>query len=649
MKLRLLLPCLLFFMSQCFASPSAIEKIVVTGTRSAISQTQSPVSIDVISAEQLQQVSHGTLANALNYIPGIVTKRNAKDGYTVQMQGFNSDHVLVLLDSQPLISPTGSAVDLEQISVIDIERIEVLRGAASVLYGSSAMGGVINIISRKQQKNHLKLLYQGSSYANNNIQSGDIGQQIQLDISQQLFGWQGSLNLQKVDDPGFDYDAKTLSQSSPSTDKSFVNLGLSHQFDDLNLALKSRYFSDDKHKVRYAVPGQSSIISYLSEVEQWQQDISLSQGQWWKIQGRYLRHKETSGDSNGLRDADIQLAELDSQYQWDIAAVDFVSGLVLHRDELYQQKQAISVNEPGSIEIDNQARNSIEAYTQGSWQVSKHELLSGLRIQQDSDFGWHSALRVNALFNIANNDDGQWQLRAGLGQSYRVPTLKERFYVFDHSNLGYMVLGNSELKPEKAISTNLEISYQDNLYDGQQHLSLSANLHYAKATDFIDTLTDVEASSASGLLISRYYNINQAYIKGVDLSAKLSWQKLDYQLSYSYLHATNNNNEHLSDRPTHQIKANINWQLPYELNALAYVVYESGEFATAEQVGIARDHWLSLNLGLSQNIGKHWRWNTGIDNVFDNHQDSNAISAGLLDVRPLASRRISVGISYQFY
>ena len=625
-----------------------MEKIVVTGTRSSLSVQNSPVAVEVITAEQLQLVGQGTLANALNLIPGIVTRRNVKDGYVVQMQGFDADHVLILLDGQPLISPTGAAVDLDQIALLDIARIEVMRGAASVLYGSSAMGGVVNIITRNQRSNHLKLAVQSASYLNNSMESDQLAKQWQLDVSQQILGWQTKLSVQDISGPGFDYDTSTLAQSAPSTDKSFINLGLSRNFDDLQLSFNSRVFNDSKHKQRYAVPGQSSRISYLSDVKQWQQDVSISQPQWWKVQGRYVRHQETSGDSNGLRDADIQLAEIDSQYQWTLAGADVVSGAVLHRDELFQQKLPLTASETGTVEIDNQTRDSVEVFSQMSWQLSAHQLLAGIRAQHDSDFGWHSAARLNMLVALDEHDNRAWKLRAGLGQSYRVPSLKERFYVFDHSNLGYMVLGNADLQPETAISSNLELSYYRSI-SVRQDLSLSANLHYARTKDFIATLTDVEASAASGLLVSRYFNVDQAYIKGVDLNAKVQGQLFDYQLSYSYLHAINHQQQHLSDRPTHQIKANLNWHLPHEIEALAYLVYESGTHPSAEQVGVARDHWLSLNFSVSQQLNAQWRWQAGVDNVFDNHQDSQAIAAGLLDVRPLASRRLFVGLSYQFY
>lgn len=687
MNLKPIIPCLILFnasaQAQLFTDNKSnvkhidnapLERMVVTGSRTELAQSQSPISIEVITGAQLQQVSHGTLASALNFIPGVVTKRNEKDGYTVQMQGFDGDHVLVLLDSQPLISPTGSSVDLDQISVLNIERIEVLRGAASVLYGSSAMGGVINVITRKQQRNSAKFRYQASSYTQNAIDSGDVAGLYQLDVNQMILGWQGSVSAQKVDDPGFDYDQNSLSQSAPSTDKSFVNLGLARDFSDIHLALKTRYFSDEKSKLRYAIPGQAGDISYISDVEQWQHDISVSQSQVWKVQGRYLQHDETSGDSNGLRDAEITLAEIDSQYQWQLRDVAFVSGLVLHRDELYQVKQASTAGEAGTVEVDDQSRDSVEAYTQASWQYGDHELVAGLRAQNDSDFGVHSAARVNGLFTLSDDKHDLWQLRIGAGQSYRVPTLKERFYVFDHSNLGYMVLGNEDLDPETALSGNIELSYHGsvqrlfggnrsrdassnnshsgsgkNAYSPFPRLSLRANIHYAKAEDFINTVTDVEASAQTGLLISRYANVDQTYMKGADLSLKLGWRKVDYQLSYSYLHATDGEGGYLAERPTHQVKSNVTWRLPYDINALAYVVYETGEHPSSTQLGIEKDDWLSVNLSVNQHINQHWQWNAGIDNLFDEHQNSDAIAQGLLDVRPLSSQRVFVGVSYQFY
>ena len=115
------------------------------------------------------------------------------------------------------------------------------------------------------------------------------------------------------------------------------------------------------------------------------------------------------------------------------------------------------------------------------------------------------------------------------------------------------------------------------------------------------------------------------------------------------MHATDGDDNYLADRPTHQIKSNLNWQLPFDINALAYVVYEAKEHPSSTQTGVKKDNWLSVNVSVNQHINDQWQWNAGIDNLFDEHQDSDAIAQGLLDVRPLSSQRVFVGVTYQFY
>ena len=85
-------------------------------------------------------------------MPGLLLKNNRKSGFEVWLQGLDSDLVLVLLDSEPITASTGSSVDLSQLGTADIERIEIVKGATSALYGSSAMGGVINVITRKPER-----------------------------------------------------------------------------------------------------------------------------------------------------------------------------------------------------------------------------------------------------------------------------------------------------------------------------------------------------------------------------------------------------------------------------------------------------------------------------------------------------------------
>ncbi|WP_343847170.1 TonB-dependent receptor [Bowmanella denitrificans] len=621
-----------------------VERLVVSGTRTPKLLNNSPVAVDVVSGELLQQVSRGTLAQALNFLPGVVVKRSVKDGYNVMMQGFDSDHVLILLDGQPLISPSGSSVDLDQISADEIEQIEIVKGAGSVLYGSSAMGGVINIISRQDKGNSLSSEYQVSRYLGNEVDGDTLGHLYKLRGSAKVAQWQAKLSLQKIDDPGFDYEPASIAQTSASLDKHFARFELARNLDGLRLGYKLQYFEEEKLKDRFKVPGQDSVVYYLSDVEQWQQDVLVSQQHDWQLKGRYIKHNETSGDSNGLRETDISLAELDAQKVWMLDGMEVVGGVIWHTDTLDQSKLT-----DGLVEVADKDRQSLEAYSQINWMLDKVDWLAGLRVQHDTDFGWHSALRASGMYKYIDTAQNTWQWRAGLGQSYRVPTLKERFYVFDHSNLGYMVLGNENLNPETALSANAGLTLTVPVMDDSHDLQFEIAGHYTRTDDFINTIRDAAASAELGLDVSRYANVAESTIAGLDLSAELTLDNWRYQLSYAYLHTENEQGEPLTGRPKHQLKFNLGWSYPaWQLDSLFYAVYEAGEQAGQDYQGILKDDWLSLNLSLSQHLSQSLSWRLAVDNLLDEHRDASADAAGLFDVRPISSRRLTLGVNYQF-
>ncbi len=619
------------------------ERIVVSGTRTPKLLKGSPVKVDVITASNIERVSRGTLAQVLDVIPGVVVKRSTKDGYNVQLQGFDGDNVLILMNGQPLLAPTGSAIDLDQISASNIKQIEIVRGAGSVLYGSSAMGGVINIITEQASGTSLSFDYEGSSYANNALDDDKYGHLLRIQGATQIADWQTSLSLQHIDNPGFDYDASTVAQSGAAVKKDFAKLQLSRSWQELALQFNTQYFTEDKYKDVSAVPGQSSVIYYLSEVEQWQQDVSLSQQHNWHIKGRYLQHQETSGNSNSLRDTDISLFEVDSQKIWLRKNLEWVAGAVWHRDELSQFKL-----DSGEAEVDDAARMSIEAYTQADYQWRNSEWLAGVRVQRDTDFGWHQALRGSTSWRFSQ-DSFDWQLRFGLGQSYRVPNLKERYYVFDHSNLGYMVLGNEDLVPETAESANVGIGANWQNDNARWQYSVDLNLHYADANDFITTEEDVDASAAQGLQVYRYQNAEQAILSGADLSVQAQSSQWQYQFNYSYLDAHDKDNVRLQERPRHQVKASVTWlYAPWNLDSQLYLVYEADEQASTDYDAVYRNHATTVNsvfrLGLSPALSLRF----GVENLLDEHQDSAKVAAGMFDSRPVVSRKIYLGFQYRF-
>jgi outer membrane receptor for ferrienterochelin and colicins len=623
------------------------EHIVVTGTRTVKLLSDSPVLVDVISGETIAKISQGTLAQALNYIPGVVVKRSVKDGYNIQMQGFNGDHVLVLIDGQSIISPTGSSADLDQVPASNIAQIEVIRGAASVMYGSSAMGGVINIITKKSNEPTLKLDYDISQYHGNTINDDDFNHTVKIHAVENIFGWNTQLNTLLIDDQGFDYDSKTVSQDAASVEKQFITFNTNKAHESLITSIKYQWLSDKKRRDSSAIPGQSEIIFYQTDVNQQQIDLGLQSvdnvKEPWQLNARYIDHQETSGQSNSLRDTNIVLSEFNGQKIFQFDGIELVTGGVIHADKLDQYKP-----EEGIIEIDNESRSSGELFAQGNWVKTDYQILAGMRSQYDSDFGWHNALRLSAMKNfIVDKSKVQW--RAGIGQSYRVPNLKERFYIFDHSALGYMVLGNKDLTPETADSVSSSLTFNSTLADNLFDLRSDINLHYSDTQDLIDSVIDPEKSEEAGISIYQYQNINQAKIYGFDVSTELTFSQWKTQLSYSYLTSKDDNNQRLLSRPRHQIKFNINYDIDaYDIELITYAVYQAGEAVPGSYQGVENNAYTTVNAVFNQTLSKELSWRMSIDNIFDQHKSPSADSKNLFDIRPVSSRTISAGISYQF-
>ena len=620
-----------------------VERVVVTGTRTPKLLGASPVKVDVIDKAEISRLSKGTLRQVLEVMPGVVVRRSQKDGYNVQLNGFNGDHVLVLINGQPVICPTGSSVDLDQISVANIRQIEIVRGAASVLYGSSAMGGVINIITDVPEGSQLSADYELSHYSDDGLDSDTLGHTAKVSAAKEIKHWQLGLTAQHITNPGFDYDPDTVSQDGGAVDKSFVQFSLSTGINDLDFSYKGQWLDEQKDKPQSSIPGQASIISYVSSVTQWQHDVKLAEQQNWHVNGRYLSHDEQSGNTNGLRQTDIQLAEIEAQKILSLGDVEWVGGLVAHADNLDQQNVAT-----GTVEVDDVSRESTEAYLQANWQQNDTQALLGLRVQNDSDFGWHTAAKLSGSQSW-KLDETTLQVRGGGGTSYRVPNLKERYYVFDHSNLGYMVLGNEDLVPETALSANVGLNGRLTPKQSRWWYQADIDFHYTEAEDFITTAVDVEASQEAGLDISVYENLDEATLYGADLSVSAQNDNWQWQLNYSYLHAEDGDSERLPERPTHLVKASVTYQFDKsDTSVQLYGVHENDVSPTSGYTVTAKDSYTTLNAVVQHDFSRHWQTRLGVENLTDEHRSPDSLSAGAFDARPISARRVYLGVSYQY-
>ena len=150
--------------SDSLAQDHRVEDVVVTGTQTPRTLKKLPIITRIISRTELDRLAPRSAADALQMsLPGInVTAHGAQ--YRVSVQGFSGDHVLFLVDGERLTSEGNGVVDLNRIDMANVERIELISGAASALYGSNAIGGVINFITRRaRHKEELSATFDHSS------------------------------------------------------------------------------------------------------------------------------------------------------------------------------------------------------------------------------------------------------------------------------------------------------------------------------------------------------------------------------------------------------------------------------------------------------------------------------------------------------
>ena len=636
-----------------------LSEIVVTGTRTEKPVLYAPVRTEVVTRKEIERTHARDLKESLEHAPGVLLKNvHGKSGYEVWLQGLDSDRVLVVINGEPITPSTGSTVDLSQIGVADIERIEIVKGATSALYGSSAMGGVINVITRKPQA---PLSYQmsldGGSWDDKNL-SGNTTDIARRHLSGKFAvkrpQWHADLSGSLRDSDGFDLDPGTYANEGESGYKANLDTRLAWTPDEnTEIYLAPRYYREDiDSRFTTFAPGVGEIKKIKYEegershttlgAERRREDGSRWRG--WLVYDNWTNVTQQDAIATPQveqqRNAEIDLYR--AELQWDRPWGDnhlFTSGLVLGQAELTQSK---TENGQRVDEVADESNRNIEAYIQDDIFLGDHwELVPGVRIQDDSDFGFYAAPKLNAMYSPDWFDGVTTNLRLGYGRGYRVPNLKERFFVFDHSNLGYLLLGNTDLEPESSDSFQAGIEFAR---PGRFHADIS--LFHNRIKNLIDTDINPAASAAQGLQIFQYQNIARALTQGVELSGRYRLSDaLELKAGYTWLKSEDRDSgKTLTQRPEHQIKWGLDYQ-QREWGSLISLrgVHQSKEYVDAQNQ-IVSPAWTSWDIKLTQTLGKGLKFFAGIDNLTNEHRDPG--EAGR-DFRPLEPRFVYLGLRYQ--
>ena len=244
--------------------------------------------------------------------------------------------------------------------------------------------------------------------------------------------------------------------------------------------------------------------------------------------------------------------------------------------------------------------------------------------------------KLNLRWDIIENDDITLFLRSGVGKGYRVPNLKERYYIFDHSHIGYIIVGNPETDAESSNSYQLGLTLSD-----KDSFNISLNFFQNDLDDLIEA---IYSSREGGITIYEYGNIDSAQTKGIELNASYRYENFRIQGGYVYMEATNETTgNRLKDRPENQIKTTLDYNFDFGLKASLITRWQDEEVDEDRETPVESPSWSRYDLKLNQMITDEFSIYGGIDNITDTQRD---FFDGY-DNRPIKGRMIYLGFKYQ--
>ncbi|WP_175607880.1 TonB-dependent receptor plug domain-containing protein [Thalassolituus maritimus] len=644
-----------------------------------------PVRTLVMESKTIQKLHSRDIRDALRMLPGIQLREiHGKTGEEVQLQGLNGDRVLILVDGLPVSATTGSTVDTSQLGALDIEQIEVIPGAASSLYGSAAMGGVINIITRQApEKTGGRVSLQAGSFSSDRELSSEVLPQRHALISghTEVSGVSVTALIDRRISSEFDLDTDTYPTQGFDGTKTQYKAGVSNRRAEgrLQWQLNAEKYEEDLENRRLTNAGFKGSKTEQLDRTRFTGELALADNHGeWKAQAlsenqtddtAQLNNDATIPAGNLWREADYNQHKWSAQRQQSFGQkwghdLQLVAGIEGAGESLSQNKTEILLSDEGAAadavvevygdyyrvstpEVESASRDSLEAFasltaTRTSHNGNTLEWAPGVRVQNDSDFGGYVSPGLSSRQSLPLGQTWQLQLRESLGAGYRVPNLKDRYYVFDHSVNGYMVLGNPDLTPESSRSFQLSANFTD-----QSRWNIEASAFFNRLYDLIEAEDSGESLNNGQVVIYRYENIQNARTTGAEMATQYSGETLSLRLSYGWLKALNlDTDQPLINRAPHHIKGLLTAQWTDAWDTTLTLDWQNGMVT-----GISDDGDLSYSRPIARvDLKTGFRLYSdlllfgGINNLTDNVRDPS----DSYDRRPSEGRFPYVGLNLSF-
>lgn len=561
--------------------------IVVTATRSPVSVDETIVPVTVITRQDIEQSLATDLAELLRFEGGLDIGRQGGPGQatSVFLRGTESNHTLVLVDGIRINPGTVGGAAIQHIAPELVERVEIVKGARSALFGTDAIGGVINIITRRRDRAWADGAIGGGSFDTRSafLSAGRSSEETEL---------AAAFNFQTTD--GF--PPRTGSDIDRGYDNLSTSLHAGRRFGANRLSLRHwRAEGTNEYLDFFLAPLDQDFRNESTALEL---DSALAQG----VESKLVLSRITD-DIRQNQSADfVESVRHALDWQVDFARGDqrWIGGLY------YVDEDAAAVAFGSGFDVGTRTK---AAFVEHLWNGDRHRTFAALRLTDHETFGNH--VTWNAEYAFALSD--RWTLNAGLGHAFRAPDATDRF--------GFG--GNPALDPELADEAQLGLRF---VPDARQSLELE--VYYMDIEDLI------EFDLAAFVL----RNIGKAEIRG----AELRWEYRGDTWSVLASAVRQSADNALEDvRLPRRAEESLSVKLVRNLgpHRVGLAVLANGDRVDVGDVRMPGYAVASLTGQLA--LGERWRLNARIENLFDAQYET---AAGF----PMQGRSAFVDIGWQW-
>ncbi|MDY0190004.1 MAG: TonB-dependent receptor [Desulfuromonas sp.] len=578
-----------------------LAPVVVTATLEEKQLQLTPGGVQIIDSEEIFATGAETIGDALLYATGIMLTTGEGRNRGTSLRGLGYQHTLVLIDGRRFAASFKGQMDVGQLPVLLVERVEIVRGPVSALYGSDAIGGVVNIITRKPTQQRVAEIDGRGGFGPSAEHFG----RGYLSGGTELVQGNIAASRSVKDDWDGDHELPDdIDQTSLNSVAGAVALAV-NEHQQLNIGGEYSHFSRD---------GGRFILNqerdYTANDRRWGgfAEYHLNQGEPLSamVRGYVSNYSATSSfepaTSNSTEQRRLIQGEGRLSYMVDDALIVTLGG------EVRQD----SLEASGMVHDEEDVLNSA-LFVMADWQLAPQlNMIGGLRYDYHENFGSHVTPRLALNYSFSSG-----RLWVAYGQGFRAPNLNELYVTATLKKGLETYIGNEDLDAETSDSYEVGASWHAG------PLMSQVTLFYNKLDDLI--ATDLIAASGK-LKTYEYANIDHVRTYGSELETQLQLPAhFNWSGQLSWVETENEeSNERLADEPCWKGGMSLGWSAPdFGLHTQLRWLY----FGTSEDgLGTSQDSYQLLHFYASKTIAHNTQVYAGIDNLLDEEHDDFTLS-----------------------